>query len=161
MTDEYITAEEHLPEDPDGETTLQVTDRETKEIFVTRARVARDRAALSDPDPLTVVRGPHENIEEQWYIEIIETAGVDRDRLRQAIRESRGQSNVVNARSADLRAMLSYLVATGEYESVSEAVRSLLTEHLTERYPELVDAYVEVHTELERDRLIETLGSDR
>lgn len=43
MTAEYVTSEEHPPEDPSGEITLQVTASETKAIFTTRPRIARDR----------------------------------------------------------------------------------------------------------------------
>lgn len=162
MTTEYATSEEHLPEDLSGDVTLQVTDKATKEIFVTRARIARDAGDLADPEPLTVVRGPHENIEEQWYIEIIETGAdepeVDREALRESIRRSKEGSNVVNARSDDLRALLLYLVETGTYDSVSEAVREILHDHLTAAHPGLVDEYVDLRAELERDDITTRLG---
>jgi len=58
VSDQYITSEDHLPADTDGEISLQVTDQETKHIFTTRARIARDAAELDDPDPLTILRGP-------------------------------------------------------------------------------------------------------
>ncbi|WP_129116171.1 hypothetical protein [Halegenticoccus tardaugens] len=162
MTAEYVTSEEHLPEDLTGEITIQVTDSETKEIFTTRARIDRSPGNLESPDSLTIVRGPHENVEEEWYIEIIETDvtlfDVDAEILRDCIQRSQAESNVVNARSDELRALLLYLVETGRYQSVSEAVRSILGEHLSDRYPELVDTYVDVRTELEREELTTRLG---
>lgn len=165
MTTEYATSEEHLPDDLSGDVTLQVTDKGTKEIFVTRARIAREAADLADPDPLTVVRGPHENIEEQWYIQILDEADdaeIDADALRESIHRSREESNVVNARSDDLRALLLYLVETGEYESVSEAVREILHDHLAATHPALVDEYIDLRAELERTDITARLGrSDR
>ena len=162
MTTEYATSEEHLPEDLSDDVTLQVTDKTTKEIFVTRARIARDAAELADPDPLTVVRGPHENIEEQWYIEIIETDAdepeIDHEALRESVRRSKEGSNVVNARSDDLRALLLYLVETGTYDSVSEAVREILQDHLAASHPRLVDEYIDLRAELERDDITTRLG---
>lgn len=161
MTTEYATSEEHLPEDLSGDVTLQVTDKATKEIFVTRARIARDAEELADPDPLTVVRGPHENIEEQWFIQIIadaEGARIDRDVLRESIRRSREDSNVVNARSDDLRALLLYLVETGEYDSVSAAVREIIHDHLASTHPGLVDEYIDLRAELDRDEMATRLG---
>lgn len=157
MAREYITSEEHLPDDLDAEVTFQVTDRETKEIFTTRARVSDEAADLTDPDRLTIVRGPHENIREEWYIDVLE-AEVDADRidravLRDCIEEARSGSNIVNARSEAERALLAYLVDRGRYESVSEAVRSILRRHLREERPALVDAYIEVTAELARDDL--------
>ncbi|MFC7115494.1 hypothetical protein ACFQH2_11815 [Natronoarchaeum sp. GCM10025703] len=82
MSSEYVTSETNLPENyEDGEIQLQISDKNTKEIFSTQAKVSRDPEDLDDSEPLTVVRGPHENIEEQWYIEILETdtepGGVD------------------------------------------------------------------------------------
>lgn len=156
---EYITSEDHVPEDTSGEVTIQVTDQETKEIFTTRARIAPTAAELSNPQPLTILRGPHENVEDQWYIEFLDTdvsgAGgeVDTDLLRRCIQESRDGSNVVTARSEDVKSMLSYLVESGEYDSISVAVRSLLRDHLASEYPELVDQYVDLHAELERDEV--------
>lgn len=161
---EFTTSEDHLPEDTSGETTLQVTDTETKEIFRTRARIAREADALDDPVPLTVVRGPHENVEEQWYVEVLEAdeAGeIDRERLRDCVRRSREESNVINARSEDLRSMLSYLVATGEYGSVSEAVRDLLLCHLAAERQDLLDAYVDVKADLDRAELADSLRGER
>ena len=162
MTTEYATSEEHLPEDLSGDVTLQVTDKATKEIFVTRARIARNAAELTDPDPLTIVRGPHENIEEQWYIEIMETDAdeleIDRETLRESVRRSKEGSNVVNARSDDLRALLLYLVETGEYGSVSEAVREILYDHLAANHPGLIDEYIDLRAELERDDITTRLS---
>jgi len=102
MSDQYITSEDHLPADTSGELTLQVMDQETKHIFTTRARIARDPDELTDPDQLTILRGPHENREEQWYIEIIETdvgeASVDETVLKECFEESQEGSDVLTAR---------------------------------------------------------------
>ena len=161
----YTTSEEYLPDDTDGEVTLQVTDTESREIFQTRARVSRDRDDLTSPTPLTVVKGPHENIEEQWYIEILETEGsrnqVDTDLLRECITAAREESDLVNARSEELRALVSYLVRTGEFDSLSDAVRSLLSRQLTDAYPDLVDEYVDERTALERDAVSSSLRGGR
>jgi Arc/MetJ-type ribon-helix-helix transcriptional regulator len=162
VSDRYITSEDHLPADTDGEITLQVTDQETKHIFTTRARIARDAADLSDPDPLTILRGPHENREEQWYIEIIEAevgeAAVDEELLRACLERSREGSNVLTARGDDVKTLVTYLVESGEYESVSVAVRSLLRDHLAQTRPELVDRYVELRTDREREEMRLRLG---
>jgi Arc/MetJ-type ribon-helix-helix transcriptional regulator len=170
----YTTSEEYLPDDTDGEVTLQVTDTESREIFRTRARVARTPDDLASPAPLTVVKGPHENIEEQWYIEILESEGegeretaaaeeaVDADLLRRCIVEAREESDLLNARSEELRALVSYLVRTGEFDSTSDAVRSLLSARLNAAYPDLVDRYVDERTELEREAVASSLrGDDR
>jgi hypothetical protein len=156
----YTTSEEHLPEEPEGEVTLQVTDTESREIFWTRARVARDAEALAEPEPLTVVRGPHENIEEEWHVEILETdveERVDVALLRECIEETREGSDLLNARSAELRAMLEYLVRCEEYDSLSDAVRSLLSAQFAEQYPALVEEYVDERTSIERDEIAATL----
>lgn len=164
MTAEYTTSEEHLPDDLEGEITFQITNAETKEIFTTRARIAREPSELADPEQLTVVRGPHENIEEEWYIDILEAdidpLDIDRELLRKCIQRSRDETNIVNARSDDLRALLVYLVETGHYQSVSEAVRAILREHLTDHAPDLVETYIDVRTEFERDDLATKLGRD-
>lgn len=165
MTKEYITSEEHLPDDLRSEVTFQVTDRETKEIFTTRARVSEEASDLSDPDRLTVVRGPHENIEEEWYIEILEADvegdRIDREALREAITRARVGSNIVNTRADDVTAILDYLVERGEFESVSDAARLMLRDHLRQTYPELVDAYIEARADLQRDDLTAELkGGD-
>lgn len=161
MPGEYVTSETDLPADPREEVTLQITDGETREIFTTRARVARDPGALDDPEPLTVVRGPHENIEEQWYVDVIEAGvddeAVDEAALRAAIAESRSSSNVVNTRSEDVRALLTYLVRVDEFGSVSEAARTIIREHVADERPELVAAYVERRAEFDRDELGEAL----
>lgn len=164
MTKTYVTSHEHLPDDTDGEVRLQITDQDTKEIFTTRARLARDPDSLSDPTPLTVVRGPHENIEEQWCVEILETdvgdEPVDEALLRECIDRSRKETNVINARSADVRALPSYLVETGEYDSISEAARTNVREQVADTHPELVERYVQLRTERERDELTAKLGGD-
>jgi len=157
VSDQYITSEDHLPADTSGEISLQVMDQATKHIFRTRARIARDPDTLNDPDPLTILRGPHENREEQWYIEILETQveepNVDEAVLRECLQESREGSDVLTARGEDVKTLVSYLVETGEYSSVSNAVRSLLRDHLSEIRPELVDRYVDLRTEHEREDL--------
>lgn len=155
MCSAYTTSEEYLPEDTDGEVTLQVTDTESRAIFRTRAHVSRDPGDLSSPEPLTVVKGPHENTEEEWYIEIIETdlegEQINDETLRRAIVEAREESDLLNARSEEIRAVLLYLVRTDEYDSLSEAVRSLLSAQLSTEYPDLVERYVEERTQIERD----------
>jgi hypothetical protein len=157
---EYITTEDHVPEDTSGEVSIQVTDQETKEIFETRARIAPTKAELHDPDPLTILRGPHENVEDQWYIEFLDdvrgggaTVDVDTRLLRECMQRSHEESNVLTARSDDLKAMLGYLVENGEFDSISTAMRTLLGDHLSAEYPELVDEYVELRAELERDEV--------
>jgi Arc/MetJ-type ribon-helix-helix transcriptional regulator len=165
VSDQYITSEDHLPADTDGEITLQVTDQETKHIFTTRARIARDAAELNDPDPLTILRGPHENREEQWYIEVIEAdisePTVDEAALEACFERSREGSNVLTARGEDVKTLVTYLVETDEYDSVSNAVRSLLREHLSETRPGLVDRYVDLRTEREREEAELRLGGGR
>jgi Arc/MetJ-type ribon-helix-helix transcriptional regulator len=162
VSDQYITSEDHLPADTDGEITLQVTDQRTKHIFTTRARIARDAAELDDPDPLTILRGPHENREDRWYIEVIEAdisePTVDEAALETCFERSREGSNVLTARGEDVKTLVAYLVETGEYESVSNAVRSLLRDHLSETRPELVDRYVDLRTEREREEAELRLG---
>jgi hypothetical protein len=162
MNDQYITSEDHLPADTDGELTLQVTDQDTKHIFTTRARIARDVAELDDPDPLTILRGPHENREEQWYIDIIEAEvsepTLDEATLEACFERSREGSNVLTARGEDVKTLVSYLVETGEYDSVSTAVRSLLRAHLSETRPELVERYIDLRTEREREEMELRLG---
>ncbi len=156
---EYITSEDHVPDDTSGEITIQVTDQETKQIFETRARIAPTAAELSNPQPLTILRGPHENVEDQWYIQFLDAdiggdgVDVDTDLLRECLEQSREESNVLTARSEDVKAMVQYLVESGEYESVSVAVRSLLRDHLAEEYSELVDEYVSLRAERERDEV--------
>lgn len=162
---QYSTAEENLPEDTDGEIRLQVTDTDTKEIFVTRARVSQSATDLDDPEPLTVVRGPHENIKEDWYIEILESNpeldDIDDEILRDCIDYSRSESNVINARSEDARALLQYLVAVGEFESVSDAVRTIINAYMQDTYPELLDAYLDAKAERLRDEMSTSFGENR
>ncbi|WP_410767440.1 hypothetical protein [Haloferax sp. DFSO60] len=165
MSSQYITSEDHLPADTSGEVTIQVTNQETKEIFQTRARLSQDRGELDEPIPLTVLRGPHENTEEQWYIEVIEAdidvTPIDDQILDRCIEESRTKSDVVTVRSEDVRALVTYLVETGEYDSVSEAVRTFVRQHLAETRPELLERYVERRTTLEQEDLSRQLiGGD-
>jgi len=163
MSDEYVTSETNLPPDPErDEISIQVTDTETKEIFSTRARVSRDPDELADPDPLTVVKGPHENTEEQWYIEVLETdidaESVDRETLERVMDATADDPNVINTRSEEVKTLLRYLVETEEYGSVSEASRKILYEHLSERHPDLVNEYVDLKVKREQREL--TGGSD-
>ncbi|WP_424005749.1 hypothetical protein ACOZ4I_20110 (plasmid) [Haloarcula salina] len=154
-----------MPDDTDGEIRLQVTDTDTKEIFVTRARVSRSATDLDDPEPLTVVRGPHENIKEDWHIEILESNpeldDIDDEILRDCIEYSRNESNVINARSEDARALLQYLVAVGEFESVSDAVRTIINAYMQDTYPELLDAYLDAKAEQIRDEMSTSFGEKR
>ncbi|WP_096389878.1 hypothetical protein [Halopenitus persicus] len=158
MPGTYVTSETNLPPDPeDGEIRLQVTDQHTKEIFDTRARVSRDPDSLADPEPLTVLKGPHENVEERWYIDVIETdveePDVDVDLLESIMDETAAENNVINTRSREVKAILLYLERTGEFESVSEASRQLMLDHLAEEYPELLEAYIDRKVERDRDGL--------
>ncbi|MBV0925977.1 hypothetical protein KTS45_17375 [Halomicroarcula limicola] len=161
----YSTAEENLPDDPEGEVRLQLTNTDTKEIFVTRARVAKSETELDDPEPLTVVRGPHENIKEDWYIEILEAnpelEEIDEEILQECIEYSRTESNVINARSEDARALLQYLVAVDEFDSVSDAVRTIVNAYMRETYPELLDAYLDAKAERIRDDLSSSFGDSK
>ncbi|MBV0902885.1 hypothetical protein [Haloarcula salina] len=142
-----------------------MTDTNTKEIFVTRARVSRSATDLDDPEPLTVVRGPHENIKEDWHIEILESNpdlnDIDDEILRDCIEYSRRESNVINARSEDARALLQYLVAVGEFESVSDAVRTIINAYMQDTYPELLDAYLDAKAEQLRDEMSTSFGENR
>lgn len=160
MDPNYITSEEHLPGNQDGKVTIQVRDANSKKIFTTRAEIAEEESELADPEPLTVLRGPHENIEDEWYIDIIEadpgTVETDRESMRECIDESR-EKDLVNTRSEEVKALIAYLVETGEYESVSDALRSLIMDALTEEYPQHLEAYVEIRSEQEREKLEETL----
>jgi hypothetical protein len=162
---EYVTSEDELAEVPDEEVTIQITDKETKEIFETRAKIAAEPDELTEPAPLTVVRGPHENIQEQWYIEVLDAESngreIDRELLHDSIERCRDESNIVSARSDDLRSLLVYLVKTGEYASVSEGVREILLEHLTEERPDLVESYADVRAERDREDLTTMLDGDR
>ncbi|GAA0281683.1 hypothetical protein [Halobacterium noricense] len=164
MSTTYITSEDHVPEDTDGEVTIQVTDQETKEIFQTRARLSRQADELDDPDMLTIMRGPHENTEEQWYIEVIETEPstrpIDEAVLRKCIRESQSKSNVVTVRSEEVRALATYLVEVGEYDSVSEVVRTVFLNHLSETQSDLLDQYVSQRMDLKHEQMSQRLVGD-
>lgn len=159
MANQYITADEHLPETVADETVthLQIRDPETKEIFEARVHVARESDRLDDPEPLSVVRGPHENTTEQWYVEFVDEA-VETERLERLADEQRERSNVVNTRSDDLKVLLRYLVETGRYESTSAAVRAILFEHLADRDPAVLEAYDEIRTAYDADPLREALA---
>ncbi len=156
MSNHYITAEEHLPDDAHTETTLQVTDAQTKRIFEARVRVARDPDDLTDPHPLTVVAGPHESVSKEWYVELldeIDAAGINEDLLRRLATEQETTSNVVNTRSDDLKVVLRYLVESGEYDSTAAAVREVVFEHLATERQALLESYEEIRTEFEADPL--------
>lgn len=165
MSSEYVTSETNLPDDhEDGEIRLQVSDRRTKEIFSTRAKVSKEPEDLDDPEPLTVVRGPHENIEEQWFIDILETDAdsetVDADLLSAVMEDLEDDSNIINTRSEDVKILLEYLTRSGEFTSVSEASRSIMLEYIAEAYPELVDEYVDLKVQAERDGLLTELRDE-
>lgn len=159
----YSTSGEELPDDPDGEVRLQVTDTATKKIFVTRARISKSADDLDDPEPLTVVRGPHERIKEHWYIEILEETpdleSIDEELLLEFIEQSRSDSNVINARSEDARAMLQYLVLVDEFGSVSEAVRTMVLDYMQDAYPVLLDSYLDAKAEVVRGELSDSFDS--
>ena len=106
---EFITSGDRFPEDPSGETVLQITDSETKGISETRARIAAE----------------------------------------------------LDVRSAERRSMLSYLVATGEHDPFSEALRTLLAPRLSAGRPDMLDAYVDVTVDLTREELMTSLGGER
>lgn len=162
---EYTTSEDELPRLPNEEVTIQVTNEQTKEIFETRARIAEEADELADPAPLTVVRGPHENVKEQWYIEIIDVPlkeqEINAEILRESIQRVQNESNIVSARSDDLRVILEYLVETGEYSSVSEGVRKILLRYLSENHLNLVEEYAEVRSEINRGDLDSMLRGEQ
>lgn len=160
MTDEYVTSETNLPPDPEGdEIKLQITDKSTKEISSTRARISRSPDDLNDPVPLTVVKGPHENTEEQWYIDILETniesEEIDRELLEEVYENVRSDANVINTRSDEVKTLLQYLVEKGQYGSVSQASRTIMFEYLSDQYPELLDEYVNLKIRHEQQQLTE------
>lgn len=160
MSDEYVTSETNLPPDPEGEEiTLQISDKDTREIFTTRARISRNPDRLTDPTPLTVVKGPHENREEQWYIDVlttdVESESVDRDLLRTVMSDVRDDANIINTRSDEVKTLLRYLVETGRYSSVSQASRTIMFEYLANTHPELVDEYVDLKVRFERRELLD------
>jgi hypothetical protein len=161
MSNHYITAEEHLPDDAETETTLQITDAQTKRIFEARVRIARDPDELTDPQPLTVVAGPHENVSKEWYVELldeIDAAGINEDLLRRLADEQETTSNIVNTRSDDLKVLLRYLVESGEYNSTAEALRTIVFEQLAAEQPALLEAYEDIRTEFETDPLRRALA---
>lgn len=160
MAEEYVTSETNLPPNPEGEEILlQISDKDTREIFSTRARISRDPDRLADPVSLTVVKGPHENTKEQWYIDVL-TADVgaetvDRDLLRTVMSDVNDDANIINTRSDEVKTLLSYLVETGRYSSVSQASRTIMFEYLSENHPELIDEYVDLKVQHEREELLD------
>lgn len=156
MSNHYITAEEHLPDEEQRETTLQITDARTKRIFEARVRIAREPGDLTDPQPLTVVAGPHESVSREWYVELIDeidAAGINEDLLRRLAEEQETATNIANTRSDDLKVLLRYLVESGQYDSTAEALRELVFERLAAEQPALLEAYEEIRTEFEADPL--------
>ena len=161
MSTHYITAAEHLPDDEGAETTLQITDAQTKRIFEARVRIAREPDSLTDPRPLTVVAGPHESVSEEWYVELldeIDARGINEDLLRRLADEQETTSNIVNTRSDDLKVVLRYLVESGQYDSAADALRALAFEALADEHPAILEAYEEIRTEFEADPLRQALG---
>lgn len=163
MVREYITSKNYLPDDPGEEVHLQLTDAETKEIFETRARLAREPDELSDPVKLVVRGGPHEDTHELWYAQLIETDedSVDQELLRECLESVEGGSEVINARSRDLKALLTYLVETGEFENHSEATRKLLWQQLAEEYTPAVRLFDTVREQTEESELDRALRSQQ
>ncbi|ADB62988.1 MULTISPECIES: hypothetical protein [Haloterrigena] len=161
MAGKYITSESNLPDDPEGEEIqLQVSDEETKEIFNIRAKIDRDPDNLVDPDTLTVVKGPHENTEEEWYLDVLETDSgdpVDTELLESTMTALEEQSTVINTRSKEVKTLLQYLTEKGEYDSVSEASRTIMLEYLSDTYPELVSEYIDLKVQSERNELANEL----
>lgn len=164
MAGKYVTSANDLPEDPEGEEIrLQVSDEETKEIFDVKAKIDRNPENLTDPERLTVVKGPHENIEEEWYLEMIETDDgehVDVELLESTMEQVADQSTVINTRSKEVKTLLQYLTERGKFESVSEASRTIMLEYLSDTYPELVSEYIDLKVESERDELANELRED-
>jgi len=153
MSNTYITTEEHLPDAEQTETVLQVRNAETKEIFHSRARIAKDPTQLEQPAPLSVVKGPHETATEQWYIEFVDETKTTEERLERLLEEQADRSNVINTRSSDLSVLLQYLVETGAYESTADATRELLFERLADEHPSLLESYTALKREYESDPL--------
>ncbi|ELY46085.1 hypothetical protein [Natronorubrum sulfidifaciens] len=160
MSNTYITAEKHLPNAPGTETVLQVRDAETKEIFHSRARVAKDPGQLEQPEPLSVVKGPHETTKEQWYIEFVDETEDVEDRLERLLEDQQERSNIVNTRSSDLNVLLGYLADVGEYDSMADAARALLFAGLAEEHPSLLETYADCKAEFETDPLQEVLETE-
>lgn len=161
MSSHYITSEENLPEESGAETTLQITDARTKRIFEARVRIARDPEDLADPEPLTVVAGPHESVSETRYVELLDgtdVTGVDEDLLGRLATEQETTSNICNTRSDDLKVLLRYLVETGEYDSTADALREVAFDHLAAERPALLEAYADVRRESDDDPLERALG---
>ncbi|MDJ1433276.1 hypothetical protein [Halostagnicola sp. A-GB9-2] len=107
-----------------------------------------------------MVKGPHENTEEEWYIDIIETDeadNIDVELLEATMEEIEGQSTVINTRSKEVKTLLQYLAEKGEFQSVSEASRSIMLQHLSENYPALVREYIDLKVQSERSDLAEEL----
>lgn len=161
MVGKYVTSENNLPDDPIGsEIQIQISDEQTKEILDVRARVDRDPDTLTDPETLTVVKGPHENTEEEWYIDILETTddeSVDTELLESTMQSLDGESTVINTRSKEVKTLLQYLTDNGEFDSVSEASRTIMLEYLSDTYPDLVNEYIDLKVQSERSELAETL----
>ncbi|WP_247004207.1 hypothetical protein [Halosolutus gelatinilyticus] len=165
MAGKYVTSESNLPDDPEGEEIqLQVSDEETKEIFDIRAKIDRDPDNLTDPDTLTVVKGPHENTKEEWYLDVLETDSgdsIDTDLLESTMAEVEEQSTVINTRSKEVKTLLQYLTEKGEHESVSEASRTIMLDYLSDTYPELVSEYIDLKVQSERDELANELHNHK
>lgn len=156
MSSHYITSAEHLPEESRIETTLQITDAQTKRIFEARVRIAQDPDELTEPEPLTVVAGPHENVSETRYIELLdetEGTGIDEELLTRLTTEQEMTSNILNTRSDDLKVLLRYLVESGEYESTADALREIVFDHLAAERSGLLDTYMKVRSEFDDDPL--------
>ena len=165
MAGKYITSESNLPDNPEGEEIqLQVSDEETKEIFDIRAKIDRDPDNLTDPVALTVVKGPHENTEEEWYLDVLETDdgdSIDTELLESTMNDVEEQSTVINTRSKEVKTLLQYLTEKGEFESVSEASRTIMLEYLSDTYPELVSEYIDLKVQSERNELADELHDRR
>ena len=161
MSSHYITSADHLPEESQAETTLQITDAQTKRIFEARVRIAQDPDDLTDPEPVTVVAGPHESVSETRYIELLDetdATGLDEELLTRLATEQETTSNILNTRSDDLKVLLRYLVESGEYDSTADALRKIAFEHLAADRPALLDAYADLRQEFEDDPLRRALG---
>jgi hypothetical protein len=157
MSNQYIIAEEHLPSAEQTETMLQIRDAETKEIFHSRAHIAKDPTQLEQPKSLSVVKGPHETTKEQWYIEFIDETSTTEKRLERLLDEQSERSNIINTRSSNLSVLLRYLVETGQYESTAHATRELLFKQLANEHPSLLETYTDLKREYESDPLRDAL----